>query len=230
VRWRPPNGLQLADAAVSGGIGILDPVTGEAMSLAPIGGTSLDRSPDGSKLVSGSGYENEVYVADMAAGQQIMVLEGHIAPITTVDWSPDGQKLASGGGLDDPTMRVWDAVTGQDLLQRHTVAISEVRWNPDSSLLASAGDDGTVRIWDATTGEQLEIFEYPGRVYAVDWSPDSSRIAYAGNRNDGRNANVEIVELFPQLTATVMPTDESIVGQLSPKRQTVLPHPALLSP
>jgi WD40 repeat protein len=186
VRWRPPDGLQLADAAVSGGIGILDPATGETESLAPIGGTSLDWSPDGSKLVSGSIYENVVYVADMVAGQQIMALTGPTDAVNSVDWSPDGQKLASGGGLDDPTIWIWDAITGANILtlQGHTTAIREVSWSPDSTKLASASSDGTVRVWDATTGELLDSFTYPDRVYAVDWSPNGTKLAYGGTDGD----------------------------------------------
>jgi len=55
VRWRPPDGLQLATATVSNAIVVLDAATGEPLSLARIGGMKLDWSPDGSKLASVGG-------------------------------------------------------------------------------------------------------------------------------------------------------------------------------
>lgn len=84
----------------------------------------------------------------MVIRKQIMTPTEQLGTINSVSWSPDGTKLASGGGIDDPTVHIWDATTGANLLtlEAHTDAIIEVVWSPDSTKLASASNDGTVRV------------------------------------------------------------------------------------
>jgi WD40 repeat protein len=192
IKWRP-NGLELAVAAGSNTISLIDPDSGERVGLAPIGGTAMDWNPDGTKLGSVSPYQNFVFVADMVSGQEIMLLEEHSEPLVAVDWSPDGTKLGSGGG--DNSVRLWDAATGENLqiLEGHVDTILEVRWSPNSLYIASASYDGTVRVWNVETGEELAVFDYGGAVYTVDWSPDGDFLAFGGASSDGQDAQLEIV-------------------------------------
>ena len=55
----------------------------------------LFRSPDGSKIVSGSD-DMTVRIWDAASGEQLKQLDGHSADVCSVQFSPDGSKIVSG--------------------------------------------------------------------------------------------------------------------------------------
>ncbi|KAK2731274.1 hypothetical protein FQN57_003536 [Myotisia sp. PD_48] len=54
---------------------------------------SVAFSPDGSKIVSGSG-DNTVRVWEVATGKLLQTLEGHSGSVTSVAFSPDGSDNA----------------------------------------------------------------------------------------------------------------------------------------
>jgi WD40 repeat protein/serine/threonine protein kinase len=106
----------------------------------------------------------------------LLTLRGHSEGINGVAYSPDGTRLASASS--DRTLRVWDAVTGQEVLpplRGHTDIVVAVAYSPDGKKLASASLDKTVRIWDATTGQCIRTMGET-HMSTVAFSPDGRRL------------------------------------------------------
>ena len=155
------------------------------------GVTAVAWSPDGSRIVTGSG--GGVLVWDAVTGEELLSLE-RSSQVDSVAWSPDGSRIATAS--DDATIRVLDAVTGVELLSLERIRlVRSVAWSPDGSRIA-AGSAGDVRVLDAVTGVELLSLELSRLVRSVVWSPDGRRIV-AGSAGGVRVWDaVTGVELF----------------------------------
>jgi WD40 repeat protein len=112
-----------------------------------------------------------------------LTLYGHTGPVSSVTMSPDGARLATGSW--DRTAKVWDAVTGRELLtlKGHTGRLFRVAFSPDGRRLATGSEDRTVRIWDAVTGRELVTLKgHTDTVLGVAFSSDGKRLATASSR------------------------------------------------
>merc|ERR1711964_173227 len=107
--------------------------------------------------------------------------------IWSVAYSPDGTTLASAS--DDGSIKLWDTVTGQELLQQsplsgHSDIVFSVTYSPDGTTLASASDDGSIKLWHAETGQELQqspLSGHNGPISSVAYSPDGTTLASASH-------------------------------------------------
>lgn len=107
-------------------------------------------------------------------------ITGHQGTIRTLVFTPDGRRLITGG--EDQTIKVWNADTGQQLLNLtgHTSAIKTLVVKSDSSTLVSGSDDQTVKIWNLGIGQLLNTLQgHTSYLNAVVYSPDGQWLASA---------------------------------------------------
>jgi WD40 repeat protein len=158
------------------------------------GVTSVNFSPDGARIVSGSD-DGTVRLWDAASGAELTALRAHKQGVNSVGFSPDGARIVSGSR--DTTVRVWYVsgaelalLHGRDELVNcgHREGVSSVSFSPDGMRIVSGSSDMAVLVWDATSGDVLERLytNVSSSQNSVCFSPDGARIVRCANRQRRR--------------------------------------------
>ena len=192
---------------------------------------SVAFSPDGSRIVSGSG-DKTIRLWDAETGDAIgKPLEGHSSYVNSVAFSPDGSRIVSGSW--DKTICLWDAETGDAIskpLEGHSNTVNSVAFSPDGSRIVSGSLDKTIRLWDAETGDAVgkPLKGHSNIVNSVAFSPDGSRIVSGsddkiirlwdaltgdaiGKPFEGHSNNVTSVAFSPDGSCIVSGSDDNTI-------------------
>jgi WD40 repeat protein len=152
--------------------------------------TSVAFSPDGTRVVTGTGLQTstrEAKVWDARTGMYLFDLKGHPPAAgrgeeMSVAFSGDGKRIL----IADKTARVYDATTGalQLELKVHGDGVNCAAFSPDGTRIATGSrvdNAGLVNVWDARTGKA--VFDWRAHetgTTRLAFSPDGTRIVTGG--------------------------------------------------
>lgn len=138
---------------------------------------TFDFSPDGRRLVSGSG-DTTVRIWDIASRSEWATLHGHTSSVNEVAFAPDGKSIASVGS--DGVIQLWDAERKWRIRSFTGTLefVKSVAFSHSGKRLASGNLWGTVFVWEVATG-QHEILKCEGT--SVAFSPDDKLLAAGGS-------------------------------------------------
>ncbi len=133
---------------------------GEVLRLPSQGAivTKVAYSRDGSRLAAAS-RDGSVKIWDALTGEPRVTVRGHASAVWGLTYSPDGRRLVTaaggynkGGELLYSEIKLWDALTGQEIFALHgSLAQSpRVAFDRSGQRLAANGDRG-VTIWEGVS-------------------------------------------------------------------------------
>lgn len=145
--------------------------------------TAVAFSPDGRLLAAAVPYHRNAVLWDLASGQQIRSLSGHVHRLSSVAFSPDGRLIATGsgvgaGGGKEATIRIHETDSGRLLrvIPADTWHVSRLAFSPDGLRLAASLGGSSPKIWD------LESERPPLELSGVTTETTSIRFAPKGDR------------------------------------------------
>jgi WD40 repeat protein len=171
----------------------------------------------------------EWYYWDRACRGELYTQEAHSGPVTAIAFSPDGSRVVSAGGEGEPTIKLWDTVSGQELwsLAGPKEGVRKVAFSSDGLILATCSSAG-VTLWEVRTGKKLRTLTPDGKAkfgpaaFSPDWKTLTVEVNEGGKRaikfRDMRGE--KWLEDLPQITVTtrlVYSPDGKLLAQMHPE-------------
>jgi WD40 repeat protein len=190
-----------ATASIGGVVRVVDASTGKARDhslLHADEARAVAYSPDGKALATAC-RDGLVRFWDAQTLQRLPVQMPHPYPVQSLAFSRDGAVLVTGCGaiyrprVGPGEVRVWDAATGQLLLQPppprtgwDADIVYGVALSPDGRTVAAASEDGRAWLWDLARGATpAAARRFDAEVDGLRFSPDG-RTFLTTNRRQSR--------------------------------------------
>lgn len=161
--WNTADGAQLASIALPGASVL-------SASFSPDGGHILTANSDGPAII---------WTLD---GRRVLSLAGHVGGTQSAIYSPGGTRILT-GGVQDGYPRIWDATTGQQLLEitADTAPDSLGAFLPEGALVGTASPERyNTELWDAGAANFLQALTVVHLGSRIDFSRDGKRVARMG--------------------------------------------------
>ncbi|CAE6481237.1 unnamed protein product [Rhizoctonia solani] len=138
--------------------------------------TSLEFSPDGTRLVSGS-VDTSVRMWDIQASNPVEGFSiNHSDVVTSVAFSADGKRIISGSW--DGTIQMSSAETGEPIDPKrplvicHPKRINSIAISPDGAQIAYGSESYKARVRDLRSGGELLLAGHSGEITSITFSRD----------------------------------------------------------
>jgi len=168
----------------------LEPVWSRiADALGELGSVeSVEFSPDGKHIISGTKYDNSVIMWRTSDGTELW-RQYAAEEIERVGWSADGKYVAAGS--EDYLVTVYDAASGEvTKTLKQNRGIDGLTWSNQGSLLAIGEEkieqegkptQGFVRIYDMPSGEEVASVDFGSTVNELFFSQDDAYLLAVGH-------------------------------------------------
>jgi WD40 repeat protein len=141
---------------------------------------SVEFSPDGEFLVSGSKFGNRLMYWKVADGNLLWEKELG-AEIEAVTFSPDGRYIASGD--ENYRLSIFDRNGNLLHILENDGAFDGIAWSKEGTYLAGGTENGKVVIWNTRTWKkEKELDSGGGTINSLEFTSDGRILLAAGNR------------------------------------------------
>jgi WD40 repeat protein/serine/threonine protein kinase len=144
-----PDGRQLA-VSQAAAVQVWDVQTGTITRTVPeLSGQGLVAWSSDGRFLAATVPDNRIRVWDMSAGRLQVEFASLPTVISTILFSPAGDLLVSDGW--DQTLRLWDPLTGRQLLTLEGGSGAQLTFSPDGRLLGYTLSGSRIEIWEVVS-------------------------------------------------------------------------------
>jgi WD40 repeat protein len=148
--------------------------------LPAAGGTVLQFSKDGKRLLAVEGAEARVW--DATVFKPLTESLRHGERIWSASLSLDGKKVLTATGSQ---VWIWDVQTGKRILALEQPGkVWSAAFSPDGTKVLASGTDKAARVWEIATGKLLFSLGHAGKVWFAAFSPDGNQIITMSHQGD----------------------------------------------